>query len=171
MLLHHKNADPAVLCVAVPSPVGTIRVSEYDGAIVAVAWGDADPAPATPLLAEVQRQLAYYYADGTYQFDLPLKPAGTEFQRAVWRVMRAIPAGSVRTYGEVARELISAARAVGGACGANPIPIIIPCHRIVAASGLGGFSGEGGVEAKRQLLAHENATPPALALANGTARV
>ncbi len=143
--------------VMIASPVGTLKVSERSGAIVAVDWGDEGGGPATPLLAEAVRQIGAYFKDGTFVFDLPLRPAGTRFQNAVWRVMRAIPAGSVRTYGEIAHELGSSARAVGGACGANPIPIIIPCHRVVAAGGLGGYSGAGGIDTKRVLLAREGA--------------
>jgi methylated-DNA-[protein]-cysteine S-methyltransferase len=90
--------------------------------------------------------------------DFPLAPAGTEFQRRVWKAMTRIPIGRTRTYGEIAAELASAAQAVGQACGANPLPIIVPCHRIVSASGLGGFAGatEGTmIDVKRWLLDHE----------------
>lgn len=109
---------------------------------------------------EVRRQVAAYLADGQFRFDLPLKPSGTEFQQRVWQLMCEIPAGEVRTYGDVAQELGSAARAVGGACRVNPIPLIIPCHRIVAKQGLGGFSGQTeGVTLtlKERLLSHEGA--------------
>jgi O-6-methylguanine DNA methyltransferase len=86
----------------------------------------------------------------------PGGPEGTAFQQRVWRALSAIPFGETRSYGELARELGSAARAVGGACGANPIPIIIPCHRVLAANRrLGGFSGGDGLSSKQQLLAHE----------------
>ena len=150
--------------------MGALTVSERGGAIVAVTWGDGDTAPATPLLAEAQRQIAAYFTSGTFVFDLPLRPAGTAFQNAVWQAMRAIPAGGVRTYGEIARELGSSARAVGGACGANPIPIVIPCHRVVAAGGLGGYSGAGGVDAKAALLAHKAPRPSPTTVANAIAR-
>jgi len=108
----------------------------------------------------VVRLLEAYRDDPDTSFDLPLAIGGTEFQRRVWRVMQRIPRGKTRTYGDVAKALGSAARAVGQACGENRLPIIIPCHRIIAASGIGGFGhARGGylLEAKRWLLAHEQA--------------
>ncbi|MDF1722109.1 MAG: methylated-DNA--[protein]-cysteine S-methyltransferase [Minwuia sp.] len=117
-----------------------------------------DDAMAHPLVAETSRQLDAYFAGKLDSFDLPVRPAGTTFQRLVWHIMQRIPKGHVRTYGGVAEELGASARAVGTACGRNPIPIIIPCHRIVAANGkLGGFSASGGVEDKVWLLRHEGA--------------
>ncbi|MGE5096570.1 MAG: methylated-DNA--[protein]-cysteine S-methyltransferase [Betaproteobacteria bacterium] len=107
-------------------------------------------------------QIQSYLEDGDFVFDLPLHLAGTHHRLAVWEAMQRIPAGRTRTYGELAQELHSSARAVGGACGANPIPLIVPCHRIIAASGrIGGFMGarsegfELGI--KRWLLGHEGA--------------
>lgn len=107
-------------------------------------------------------QLAAYLEDPGFAFDLPLRLAGTRHRLSVWEAMQRIPAGRTRTYGELAAELRSSARAVGGACGANPIPVIVPCHRVVAAGGaLGGFMGakDDGFElgVKRWLLAHEAA--------------
>ena len=93
-------------------------------------------------------------------FDLPLAPEGTAFQKRVYAAMQRIPFGGMRSYGELAAELGSAARAVGGACGSNPLPIVIPCHRVVAAGGgLGGFSGGAGASTKTWLLHHEGALP------------
>ena len=107
-------------------------------------------------------QLYSYLEDPTFIFDVPLRLAGTRHRLAVWEAMQRIPVGSTRTYGEVARELTSSPRAVGGACGANPIPVIVPCHRIVASSGLGGFMGAAGEgferSIKRWLLEHERAS-------------
>jgi methylated-DNA-[protein]-cysteine S-methyltransferase len=134
------------------SPIGDLTVSEEDGVIVAVDWGWARDQSDTPLLREAANQLNDYFDGTRTDFDLPTAPAGTPFQIAVWRAMQAIPAGSTRTYGDIAKELGSAARAVGMACGANPIPVIIPCHRILAAAGLGGYSGDGGLDTKRALL-------------------
>jgi methylated-DNA-[protein]-cysteine S-methyltransferase len=111
----------------------------------------------------VARQLARYFADGRGGFDLALAPRGTEFQRRVWALMRAIPAGETRTYGSIARELGSAPRAVGQACRANPLPIVVPCHRVVAAHGLGGFAGDTSgrrLAVKRWLLRHEGVRVP-----------
>ena len=97
--------------------------------------------PRTPLARQVCAQLKAYFADPRMRFDLPLAPHGTPFQQRAWRALRRIPSGTARTYGELARTLQSAPRAVGGACRANHIPIIIPCHRVVAANGPGGFMG------------------------------
>ncbi len=150
--------------LSIPTLVGTLTISERDGAIVALDWGAAPVGAPTPLLRRAHDQLAEYFAGERRAFDLPLAPAGSSFQRRVWDAMLAIPYGSTRSYGEVAGELGSAARAVGGACGANPIPILIPCHRILAANGLGGYSGGTGPATKRALLALE-AGRPALPLA------
>ena len=143
--------------IAFASPVGPLIVTETDGAITALGWGRATPDDETPLLAEARRQLAEYFAGKRTAFDLPLAPEGSAFQRAVCDAMLAIPFGETRTYGEIAAELGASAQAVGNACGGNPIPILIPCHRVLGASGLGGFSGAGGVETKVALLRHEGA--------------
>lgn len=95
--------------------------------------------PQNPCAAGVVEQLARYLSDPNFIFDLPLDARGTPHQSKVWQAMRAIPAGRVRSYGDIAREIGSSPRAVGQACGANPIPVIIPCHRVVSQSGLGGF--------------------------------
>jgi len=143
--------------LTVPSPFGPLTVIEEDGALVALDWrGGADDRPATPLLAAAAEQLAAYFAKDRKDFDLPVAPRGSAHDRAVWRAMCAIPWGQTRTYGDVARDIGSSPRAVGGACGANPLPIIVPCHRILAAGGkLGGYSGAGGGATKRRLLALE----------------
>lgn len=151
---------PAVI---VESPVGALALVERDEHLVRVTWQtDAvdEPETKTPLLAEAQSQVAAYFEGRTWHFDLPLKPAGSAFQQSVWTAMCKIPPGSTQTYGELADAVGGVARAVGGACGANPIPIVIPCHRVLAAAGkLGGFSGGGGPETKRRLLIHEGALP------------
>lgn len=148
------------------SPLGPLHLREAHGHITRLGWG---PAPETELLPETAppadphrddtallnravHQLNAYFFCGLRHFDLPLAPAGTAFQRAVWRQMQAIPYGETRTYGEIARWLRSAPRAVGRACGRNPIPIVIPCHRVVASDGLGGYSGDGGTDTKTWLL-------------------
>lgn len=116
--------------------------------------------PATPLARATVRQLKAYFRDARWQFDLPLVLTGTEHQRRVWRVLQTIPVGEVLCYGDVARRLNSGARAVGGACGRNPLPIIVPCHRVVASNGLGGFSGgrvAHATDIKQWLLRHEGA--------------
>ncbi len=143
------------------SPVGELTISEQAGAIVALDWGRGPPEyqRATPLLMRTKGLLEDYF-DGVFEpVDLPLAPAGSAFRQRVWRAMRAIPVGETRSYGAVAQALGSAARAVGGACGANPIPILIPCHRVVAGGGLGGYSGGTGLATKVALLKLEGALP------------
>ncbi len=139
------------------SPVGDLTLTEADGQIIALDWGWAPDefglVRETPLLVTAREQLNAYFDGDLRNFDLPLAPDGTPHQQSVWRVMSAIPYGQTRTYGELATELGSGSRAVANACGRNTIPIIIPCHRVVAAGGkLGGYSGDGGVETKKQLL-------------------
>lgn len=115
--------------------------------------------PDNALAAEVVRQLRAYLADPEFAFSLPLRPAGTRFQRRVWEQIAAIPGRETRTYGDLAHVLKTGPRAVGQACGANPYPVVVPCHRVVAAGGgLGGFARQGGgflLDVKRWLLAHE----------------
>ena len=142
------------------SPVGELTVSEEDGAIVAVDWGRGPPSHQreTPLLLEAKRQLDRYFDGKLKDFELPLEPAGSEFQRRVWQLMCAIPYGDTMTYGAMAKRLGGVARAIGTACGDNPIPIIIPCHRVLGAGGkMVGYSGQGGVETKVALLRLEGA--------------
>jgi methylated-DNA-[protein]-cysteine S-methyltransferase len=136
--------------------IGELTVSEERGAIVALDWGRGRDQVETPALRKAARALQDYFDGAANAPDLPLAPAGTAFQQRVWAAMRAIPPGQTRTYGEIAREIGSTARAVGQACGANPIPILIPCHRVTAAAGaLGGFSGGDGPVTKQWLLDHE----------------
>lgn len=125
--------------------------------------------PGTPLLApqdaisrQVCSQLQAYLAEPLFCFDLPVSLRGTVFQSKVWQALRQIPSGSTQTYGELAKRLNSAPRAVGQACGANPIPLIIPCHRVLARNGLGGFMSSAGgdpLAIKRWLLEHERRQP------------
>lgn len=115
-------------------------------------------APANALAERACMQIERYAADPEYRFALPLKTLGTAFQRRVWEQIAAIPCGQTRRYGDLARALHSAPRAVGQACGTNYFPLVIPCHRVVAATGLGGFAHASGgylLEVKRRLLLHE----------------
>ncbi|MEO4043806.1 methylated-DNA--[protein]-cysteine S-methyltransferase [Hoeflea sp. CAU 1731] len=150
-------------CAHVETPVGTIAVVERDGRIVRLLWhSEAQrkrPQGQSEVLDEAVRQLSAYFDSDLKQFDLPLAPKGGDFEHAVQRAMQAIPYGETRTYGDIARDLGTYGQPVGQACGANPIPIIIPCHRVLSANGLGGFSGEGGVEMKISLLKHEGGYP------------
>lgn len=155
----------------IESPAGLLTLREAGSVITRLHWmkpasGSEVPRPgeSSPLLAEAARQLAVYFAGGRRDFDLPLAPAGSDFHKEVWRLMGEIPFGQTATYGDLARQLNSAAQPVGSACGANPIAILIPCHRVVAAAGLGGFSGGAGMESKRFLLHHEGALEPELDL-------
>ena len=129
------------------------RIS-FPGCVASNISADIRPAPDDhPLLCRVKAQLSAYFQGKRTSFDLPLHPQGTAFQQAVWKCMREIPCGETRTYGELAEELgnRNKARAVGGAANKNPLPIVIPCHRVVGGSGsLTGFSG--GLEVKRFLL-------------------
>jgi len=143
---------PHIVC---PSSVGPLTVRERDGAIVALNWDGAagEPEAETPLLARARAQLGEYFAGERRDFDLPLAPAGTEFLQSIWRALRRIPYGRTLTYGELARTTGTAPRAAGLACGRNPIAIVIPCHRVVAADGkLTGYSGGNGIATKRALL-------------------
>jgi methylated-DNA-[protein]-cysteine S-methyltransferase len=140
------------------TPLGDLTLSEQDGAIVALDWGRGRDQSPTTLLTRATAALHAYF-DGVLDpfADLPLNPAGTPFQRRVWAAMQSIPRGQTRRYGDLARDLRSSPRAVGTACGANPIPIIIPCHRVTGSSGLGGYSGGDGPATKRYLLGLEQA--------------
>ena len=114
--------------------------------------------PLTPAAALACEQLEAYVEDADFHFTLLLSVEGTLHQMAVWRTMQTIPRGETRTYGELARAIKSAPRAVGQACGKNPVPIIIPCHRIVSSTGMGGFMGaQNGdpIKIKQWLLSHE----------------
>jgi methylated-DNA-[protein]-cysteine S-methyltransferase len=140
--------------------VGPLTVFEDHGAIVAIEWGRAPEPASSPLLAEAKAQLDAYFDRRLRAFDLPLEAAGTAFQKAVWRAMAEIPYGETRTYADIAHAVDSAPRAVGGACGRNPIPIVVPCHRVVGTNGtLTGFSGGDGLATKRALLSLEGFDP------------
>jgi methylated-DNA-[protein]-cysteine S-methyltransferase len=148
------------------SPVGDLRIVERDGAITAIEFSpfrdhDGRPRGARqddhPVLVEAVAQLRAYFDRELKEFDLPLAPVGSAFQTSVWDQLLMIGYGDTASYGEIARRLgktNAASRAVGLANGSNPIPIVIPCHRVIGADGtLTGYSG--GLDAKRWLLAHE----------------
>ncbi len=119
----------------------------------------AEIKPQTLLAKEAVRQLRAYLKDACFPFSLPLQPKGTPFQRRVWTGIAAIPLGATTSYGELAKTIGSGPRAVGNACGANPYPLVVPCHRVIAVNqGLGGFARQRGgflLDVKRWLLAHE----------------
>lgn len=138
-----------------PSPMGDLTVRSDGPAIVALDWGRAASQDNTALLNKARAQILAYFAGDLETFNIPLAPVGTAFQKKVWAAMQTIPFGQTQTYGDLARRIQSGPRPVGTACGVNPIPIIIPCHRVVAAHGLGGYSGAGGLATKQTLLALE----------------
>ena len=146
----------------VAAPGFSLGVQCNDDEITGIDFLEPRPeqAPTTSLAAEAVRQLKAYIADPNFTFGLPLRPAGTTFQRRVWEQISAIPTGRTHTYGEVAKNLKNAPRAVGQACGSNPYPVVVPCHRVVATGGgLGGFARERGgflLDVKRWLLTHES---------------
>jgi len=143
-------------CV-VETQFGLLAVTAEGGAVTRLCWGGVAEGEADALLREAAAQLSAYDAGRLEVFDLPLRVEGSAFQQAVCDEMRKIPFGYTRTYGEIAKALGHPAQAVGQACGGNPIPVIIPCHRVMGARGLTGFSGGEGVETKVALLRHEGA--------------
>lgn len=147
------------ITAAIPSPYGTLSVSELDDYIVAIDWKTPENSQITPLLKETAKQLAAYFLGNLKTFDLPLAPKGDVFQRSVCEAILKIPYGETTTYGAIAEKLDTYGQPVGKACGGNSIPIIIPCHRVLAVDGLGGYSGEGGVERKIELLKLEGGFP------------
>jgi len=154
------------------TPLGDLTLSEEDGAIVALDWGRGRDQEPTPLLLRARDQLQDYFDGIRTAFDLPLAPHGTAFQRKVWDALCTIPAGQTRSYLDIAQQVgCRAPRAIGQANGANPIPILIPCHRVVAANGaLGGYSGGEGAATKRYLLDLERTAPEADTLFTAAAR-
>jgi methylated-DNA-[protein]-cysteine S-methyltransferase len=138
------------------SPVGDLTVFEEDGAIVAVDWGWTQDQQRTDLLVKAEGQLHAYMDGKLAQFDLPLAPRGSAYRRAVWAALCEIPFGAVQSYLDIAKRAGGSPRSVGQANGHNPIPIIIPCHRVVAKGHLGGYSGGEGLVTKQWMLALEN---------------
>jgi methylated-DNA-[protein]-cysteine S-methyltransferase len=149
----------------VTSPIGVLEITSDGESITSLSIErdgmlphDDEPEQSTALLERAADQLAEYFAGTRHDFDLPLALRGTEFQHSVWRELRSIPWGDVRSYGDVgiATGRATAGRAVGGAVGANPIPIIVPCHRVLAYGGkITGYSGGNGIPTKAWLLDHE----------------
>jgi len=146
----------------IDTPVGAIGIRVAGNAVAEVALGLVDHAlrvPSDPMAVTVTRQILSYFADPRRPFSVPLRLGGTDFQTRVWRTLMQIPPGETATYGGLARQLGTSARAVGNACRANPCPLLVPCHRVIAVrGGLGGFAGHRDgrwMEIKRHLLEHE----------------
>lgn len=134
------------------SPVGELSIAEDEDFIVSVDWGWGSIQEETPLLQEAKKQFDAYFDGQLKQFNLPIRPFGTAYQLKVWKALQTIPFGETRSYQELAQIVGGSPRSIGGANGANPIPLIIPCHRVIGKSGLGGYSGGEGIETKEYLL-------------------
>lgn len=152
------------------SPAGTLTIAEQDAAVIFIGFGTLTPPVLppggceermTPFLETVRTELDAWFSGRLRRFTVPVRLSGTPFQRAVWEAIAGIPYGEYRSYGDIARTLgkAGAARAVGGACNRNPVPIIIPCHRVIGSDGsLTGFGG--GLDTKKALLALERRNRP-----------
>ena len=151
------------------TPIGVIAVTLVNERITELELGQFEPQATgvhydpqyTGVLKQLGEQLSHYFAEPGCSFDVTTDNQGTAYQRRVWRALQQIPAGQTRTYGQLAEQLHSSPRAVGNACRQNPVPLLVPCHRVVAANGLGGFGGETQgkqLAMKRWLLEHEGAT-------------
>jgi methylated-DNA-[protein]-cysteine S-methyltransferase len=145
----------------IDSPIGPLLLVEDGGLLAEIRFADGDEPDRddTPLLKRAQKQLDEFFAGSRRKFDLPLIPARTAFQQRVREAMVSIPWGQTLSYGEVAHIAGGAPRAVGQACGNNMLPLVVPCHRVLAANGIGGYSGAKGLDTKRFLLALEKAGP------------
>ena len=138
------------------TPVGDITVFAEDGAIVSLDWGWVQDQAPSAVLEQAREQIQAYFDGELTAFDLKLAPEGTAYRRAVWQALCDIPYGEICSYKDIARRAGGSPRSVGQANGRNPIPLIIPCHRVVAATHIGGYSGGDGLATKRWLLSLEN---------------
>ena len=142
---------------AFSSPLGMLEITEEDGALVSILFVSSSTPPtppSTPLLSKAKNEMEEYFRGERSSFTLPLSPKGTPFQKKVWEITSTIGYGETKSYGEIAEIMGSKAyRAIGSALGANPLPIVIPCHRVKAKSSIGGYSG--GLDKKRILLSIE----------------
>ncbi len=149
---------PSMTCLVIDSPVGAIAIAASDEAVERIELGGETEAPRVPhpLLDEAARQIAAYFDGRLDRFDLPLAPCSTPRGEELRAAILAIPYGETQSYGEVARRTESGPRAIGQACRRNPLPLVVPCHRVIAASGaIGYYSGGRGVTTKAALLNHE----------------
>ena len=161
--MKQQNSD--LFSAVVQAPFGAVGIRTESGALRELVYLPAhfaEKAPTDILSEQAARQIERYFGEPDFQFDLPLAGAGTLFQQKVWAAIRSIPRGEVLTYGQVARMIQSAPRAVGQACGANWFPLVIPCHRVIGSNGLGGFANQDDANGfhlgvKRWLLTHEGA--------------
>ena len=159
--MNHEIIMPGGYAAKLAAPFAVLGIRTSGGLLTGIEYlpcGVATLDPVNPLALKACRQIGRYLDDPEFRFDLPFVYKGTDFQQRVWRTISAIPGGTTLTYLEVARRIRSAPRPVGGACGANRIPLVIPCHRVVGSSGIGGFmNARGGqpIEIKKWLLRHE----------------
>ncbi|MFZ6863971.1 methylated-DNA--[protein]-cysteine S-methyltransferase [Undibacterium sp. Ji67W] len=161
-----SEQESAIFSAIIDAPFGAMGIRVEDQKLAELVYLPSrfkEKAPSDPVSALVAEQIDRYFNDADFRFQLPLKPVGTAFQSRVWQAISAVPRGEVVTYGQIAKHIRSAPRAVGQACGANWYPLVIPCHRVTAAGGLGGFAhhdDETGFHlgVKRWLLAHEGVT-------------
>jgi len=143
------------------SPVGKLYIETEGEYLIGLEYHSKralTTGPVSKTAKKVKKQIEAYFSSADHNFELPIKLNGTDFQKKVWAAMRKIPAGKACTYGEISDALKSSPRAVGNACRANPIPLVVPCHRIVAKSGIGGFGGQTkgrNINCKTWLLKHE----------------
>ena len=156
-----RKTRPKLYDAVVSSPVGRLGIVLENDSLADISFlGDAAPlkSPHSAVARKICRQLQSYFTNPRFAFRIPMTLSGTAFQQRVWHALQRIPAGRTLSYGMLARKLTTSARAVGNACRANPIPIVIPCHRIIAANGAGGFMGRrsgGPLRLKHWLLEHE----------------
>ncbi|MFZ4113659.1 MAG: methylated-DNA--[protein]-cysteine S-methyltransferase [Polynucleobacter sp.] len=162
----HKQPIHIVRCI-ISCPFGSLRISTelVDGSLMIseisyLAKGLSKVRPQNDLARQAKDQIEAYFEDPLFKFNLPLKQQGTPYQHRVWSAISDIPVGNTISYGDLAKQIKSGPRAVGGACGANYYPLLIPCHRVLSANGLGGFMQQGGeigrhLDIKRWLLRHE----------------
>lgn len=143
------------------TPIGKLLIETTNDQLTTIGFchGSKSAPPKSTLENKIAQQLQQYFKDPNYKFQLPLEMQGTPFQQRAWQALQNIPAGKTKTYGELAKELNTSARAIGNACRKNPIVIIIPCHRVIAKNSLGGFAGQQQgkmLDIKSWLLGHEN---------------
>ena len=156
-MINKSNGFTAVI----DTPPGRLAIRTTSGELTGIDYVETDVSlmkASDPLAKEVVRQLQLYFSDPAYRFDLPVSLEGTPHQLQVWQQLRGIKPGTTMTYGELAQQIDSGARAVGNSCRRNPVPIVIPCHRVVAASGIGGYGGQVNgpvLDRKQWLLRHE----------------
>jgi methylated-DNA-[protein]-cysteine S-methyltransferase len=156
--------DRSLPQLSLHTPIGAITLSEEDGAIVALDWGWGRDQTATPLLLTARDWLQHYFDGERLAMSLPLAPHGTPYRRRVWDELRRLAWGETLSYQELARRSSGSPRSIGGAMANNPIPILIPCHRVLSAVAgriaIGGYSAGEGLETKRHLLALEGVAVP-----------